>query len=512
MTAVVLVGCAAPAAKRGPDGLALDLKAEGSDGFVVLKVVSTRPVSLLNPKWQNIAVRSTGGQNDELRDLTPPYSMLGANYVPTESLYFARLKAGEYEVSSLGSTGAGPGLLLALMMSDHASMQKRLPRFNVETGRLTNLGTIVYAPELDKDQPADIVLLSGPVGQRAALQDLRDEGGTAALPPLGGGWGAPPEESAESLKRAREMVSMVSHRGSAISGGTFIGGSHLGQILMRTGPRTWVRESLDTLNRVVFATRLADGTLVAGMEYGRYQIKRPGGTWEAHKIGSEKGRVVYIEPRADGSALFVAGDAKTTRVWLKRGGLDHASDEITQVAAFGTPPDLLLTLPDALIVAWNETGILRQSVHHRIDKNTLKLTTYKESFWVVDWQYRVDGSVALTRQNGMSGYRSVSLDGARTWITANEPGYLGGFWLDANKGYAFGVSPGFSTVDSLLQVTSDGGKTWQRQGGPLVAPSVGQLLQVDGQELVALAGHVVYSSIDQGGTWQRVFPVPQAGR
>ena len=500
-----LTGCANTAATRTATGLELDLKPADNKGFVVLKVVSTRPISLLNPKWQSIKINS-GTKSDELTDITPTYNMLMGKHVPTESLYFARLDAGEYEVTGMGSIGPGPGLLLALLASDSASADKQLPKFKVEVGRLANLGTLVYSPEIDKEEPSRIFLLNGPMGTQAAKSALLAEAKRSDLALTeGGGWlaSANAESEAKVLTQARLMVSMLNFlRG----GPTVVAGSQLGQILRRTAVQTWSRESVNTLDRIFSVASTPDGSTVAGGEYGQYFVASGNGTWRTYRLADEAGRIAHIELRSDGSALFVVGDLRQTRVWRKRALL--ASEETpTLVAKFDAPPDNLLATNKELIVAWNIPGISRTAVLSRIDMETLSVKTQNENFWVVDWQYMPDGKVKLSRQNGRSIYSSSSADGMQTWMHGNESGAFGAFWQDDARGFSLDVSPGFSMVANTLRKTEDGGKSWARSGKPLETRHfAGRIVYADSNEVLIQGGHMLYSSTDQGQTWKRSFP------
>lgn len=157
-----------------------------------LRVIALRPVSLLNPKWQQVEL-SSNGRREEMTDVTlRSNAIFHGRYFATESLYFAKLPAGKYEVTGFGSAGPGPGLILALIGSDSAKAQA-LPSFTIEAGRLANLGTLVFAPEMGKELPEQLALLRGPMGRKNALDALLAESARDALPlPAGGGRAKPP--------------------------------------------------------------------------------------------------------------------------------------------------------------------------------------------------------------------------------------------------------------------------------------------------------------------------------
>lgn len=505
---VLLSGCATTAAKRTESGLDLDLVAKGKEGFVVLKVVSARPISLLNPKWQSIHV-SADGKREELIDVTPSYNMLFGKHIPTESLYFAKLDAGEYEVTSMGSIGPGPGLLLALLASDHAAANEKLPRFKVEAGRLANLGTVVYVPEIEKEQPEQMFLLHGPAGRRAAKAALLGETQRAEISlQEGGGWTtvATAETEAGVLAQARAHMSMLSIRKTDRG---LIAGSHLGQIFRRTGPQAWSQETLDTLGTVFAVAEGIDGRAFAGSQYGEYFVKTPSGEWHGYRLEKEAGRIAYIEPRADGSAIFIAGDLRQTRVWFKK-SIEDSAEAPTQIAKIDTPPDNMLVSGKEIILAFNVPGMFREAVITRVDKQSLKVTSQREKFWVLDWQYLPDGRVNLTRQNGLSLYSSTSTDNLQTWIHSDQPGAISNYWYDASHGLSLDMSPGFIMVANNLRSTDDAGKTWTRLGKPLETRHMaGRIVYADADEILVQGSHMLYSTLDRGNTWKRLFPSTQ---
>jgi hypothetical protein len=501
---LILTGCANTSAKRTEAGLELDLSAKGDEGFVVLKVVSTRPISLLNPKWQSVQI-SSNGKRDEINDITQGYNMLMGRHVPTESLYFAKLSAGDYEVTGLGSIGPGPGLLLALAMGDQANVNKKLPGFKVEAGRLANLGTIVFSPAFEKEQAEQMFLLRGPPGKKAALDTLLAEANHPPFPLTeGGGWGqaASAEDDAAALAQARQHVSMLNIRKID---GALMAGSHLGQVFARSGPQTWSRESIDTLDTVFSVARAADGRLIAGSAHGQYFLKNPGGEWRRYRLGKEAGRIAYIEPRADGSAIFIVGDLRQSKLWLKK-SLDDPNEVPTLIGAVTAPPDNVLATDKAIFMAWNIPGISRETDITRIDKASLQVTAQREKFWVVEWRQLADGTIKLSRQNGMSVYNSFSTDEMKTWTHGDVSGLISTYWLDANRAMALDWKTGFVMVTNLLHATSDAGKTWQPIGSPLETRHfAGRLAYADEDEILLQGSNVLYSSVDKGKTWQRQF-------
>ncbi len=500
---MVLAGCATTAANRTSTGkLELDLAVKGSEGFAVLKVISMRPISLLNPKWAGVDVRSSGGSYS-MNDITQLYNMLMSRHVPTESLYFAKLPAGQYEVTGLGSVGPGPGLLLAAVMSDHANASQKLPGFKVEAGRLANLGTIVYEPALDSVRPEQMILLQGSVGKKAALDALLAESNRVTLSLTeAGGWDKPASAESETivLSQARSLVSMLNLRNM---NGKVMAGSHLGLVLHRSGPQAWNQESLDTLETVYSIAQTADGQLIAGSAYGRYFVKNRQGIWHDYNLGREIGRVAYIEPLTNGGTIFITGDLSQSWVWLKK-SLEDSTEIPTKIATVATPPDNVLASGTEIFIYAIKGG----STITRINKQTLAVSTQPEKFQLFEWSLLPDGRVMLIRQSGFGFSWSSSSDGLKTWEHTDKSAPFSSYWLDANRAVAMDWKMGIVNVTDVPVKTADGGLTWERFGNTFETKHYpGRVIFADDQEIMLQGWGTLYSSIDQGQTWQLFFPL-----
>jgi hypothetical protein len=499
----LLAGCANTAAKRTQNGLELDLLADANKGFVVLKVITTRPISLINPKWQSIKI-SSQGRGAELMDITPYYNMFMGSPVPTESLYFAKIDAGEYEITGMGSVGPGPGLLLAMLASDSATADRKLPKFTVVSGRLSNLGTIVYVPEIDKEQPERMFLLGGTAGKQAAKNALLAESKRTDISLIdGGGWLTTPDE-AEVLKQVRPLVSMFSFQKS--DQGLFAV-SHLGQVLRRTGIQTWSSEPIETLDRLFVLTQMPDGKFIVGSEYGEYFVKDAVLGWRAYRLGKENSRVVQIIPRQGIGTFFVLTDGLTTRLLLKKSIEDQVEAPVEVLQLNEIVSNLLVT-QNEIIFAHNVPGITREVVLKRVDMRTLAVSSKSENFWVAGWQYMPSGEIKLTRQNGLSLYSSTSTDNLQTWTKDDVPVAFGAYWFDAANGLSLEVTTGIVMVNSKLRKTTDGGRSWSTYGNSLETKYYsGQIVFADDSEVLIQGSHMLYSTTDHGQTWKRVFPL-----
>lgn len=511
---VLLTGCATSIATRTPDGLLkVEIPNDSQDGYLLVRVVSTRPISLLNPKWQHVALMSAQGVRHEIPDVTPmSLGFAGDSTVITESLHFGRLPPGEYDFANAGSIGPGPGLLMALVMSDHAALDRKMPRLRIEKGRLANLGTIVFAPSADKE-PAQLVLLDGARGRAESLRALQDDSARAALPPEGGGWQRPNLGEPEPVDQARALVAMISAPSDAASNGHLVVGSHLGEVFERTGTSQWRDSPLSELIRVTFATRWTDGTWIAGSEFGRYATKQPEGNWRVHAIPGERGQVTAIQKLPTGEILFLLSDrAKGVRALVMPELVPAAAapkvlDVDLKDADEAKLPAMLLDHPEAVLIARNVPGFRREVVLTRIDKRSLAVSTTRENFWVSGWQALPNGQIQVNRMNGLTNYFTLSTDAGRSWKNTDLVLPHGVRWADSSTAYAINPTPGFNTVSNQVTRTTDAGKTWTPIGKAFTTRDLAaRIIYADDKEILAQGGFAVFSSIDMGKTWTTTFP------
>jgi hypothetical protein len=501
--ALLVAGCATPGVNVSGGNVTVDMAPKPGEGHVVLKVVSARPVSVLNAKWKSVTLESKRTQRTfELYDFADP----GA----AGSMFFGRIEEGEYEIVKLESIGPGPGLILALLTSDFQDLRARIGSFTVRSGSLTNLGLIAIAPPPESGKHAKIEYLGGAIGRKSVTEDLeRRTRQQVALPEIPGHQIAAADEE-KALARARALVSVLSWGDDAQRSDLF-GGAALGQIVTRSASGDWQTMPLDTLDDVRYARRLPDGTLVAGLSQGRYAVRKPGQAWKYLDLDGASGALIHIDTAAGASgALFVVAGARDTAV-MYRSSLDADKAETRVLATFDFSYVMMwgpaVSLEDRLIVPKNVPGISRVVELNIVDKKTLQMRTEKHSFWVRDWQKLPSGPLVIARQNGMTSFVSVSPDNGATWAHSETPGPSSIYFLDARKGYGFDMSTGAISVTGRLMKTADGGKTWTTVGAPLTRPTGGRILHASPSgEVIVSSGYEIYSTRDDGATWSRLLP------
>jgi photosystem II stability/assembly factor-like uncharacterized protein len=288
-----------------------------------------------------------------------------------------------------------------------------------------------------------------------------------------------------------------------------IGGTALGQILLREPSGRWRSEPLDTLAPVTYARRLADGTLLAGSDGGRYFVRAANGPWRAFRLPARNVFVSHIEPLAGGALLVVAQGLRGVSVYHAPAGGGEAR-LVTQLDPPQLPlPGAILSTPEALVIPANQVGFTREVILFSIDKASFAVTKRTEKFLVFAFQRLRTGEVVADRFNSMSHYVSISKDDGRTWQNGQAEGPLFPYFVDTQRGYGLDLSRGAFSVDSTLAKTTDGGKSWRRVGAPVTLEVAGRVLGVGAAgEIVATMGWEIFSSRDEGKTWQRELPPP----
>lgn len=498
--ALALAGCAAPGVERSGAQVTVDQRQVAGEGYVLLRMQSARPSTLFNPKWQMLRLEREGGGIDELVDLSAPQA--------SGSLFYARLPAGSYRIAEVHSIGPGPGLILALMAGDLQDLRSRELRFTVREGALSNLGTVVDSPPVDRDpKTRRVILLRDAAGQAAAAEALALRTGQAITLRQEGGWLGEQtrEEAARALRRARALVSVLSH-GDDAQASVVIGGTALGQVLMRDSAGNWHSEPLDSLATVTYARRLADGTLIAGTDQGRFHVRRDGAGWRTFLLPVATASVLHVEPLGAEAWLATAQHQNEVAVYrIDAGGAPPARLAVIDTGGALFPG--VIASPDALMFPRNTPAFARESLWTIIDKRTLKAETRMEKFLVFGFQRTRGGMLVMSRYSGLSHYVSFSEDGGRSWRHVQAEGPVWPYFLDAQRGYALDFNRGMFTVDSFVVRTLDGGGSWTQTGTPVAVEVAGRVLGIGPDNaIVASLGWEIRSSRDEGKTWQRERP------
>lgn len=498
---LIIAGCSTPGLDRSGPKVSLDMAPVPGEGHVAIKIVPSRPVSGINPRWRSVILKeSKSGARVQLDDF--------AEWGAKGSLFFGRIPEGEYEVERLESIApGGAGLLLTLLASDFQTIHDRLGTFPVRQGTLTNLGTMVLAPGDEAAKPARIEYLAGQLGRRDVAEHLqRRTGQTLTLPQIPGRQAGADEDKA--LVRARALMSALSPGHDAM-GAALFGGASLGQIVSRDARGIWQTFPLELLDDVIYARRLGDGTLLAGLTQGRYAVRKAD-RWRVYALPEKEGFVDFIDVTRDGGAVFAVSTQRKT-VILHKKALEDEAAEIRTLASM----DFLLvptgrlahSFEDRVVFVQNHLGISRTADFIVVDKSTFDVRTEKRDFWVNGVQQLQDGALFISRQNAMSYFVSLSEDKGATWRHGDTAGPLFTYFIDRNRGYGLELSRGAFSASVTLTKTSDGGKTWTKTGTPLTRDVVDRILYAasDGEVIIS-AGFEIYSTKNDGATWTKLLP------
>lgn len=500
LSLVFLAACATPGVERSGGSATLNLEPVPGQGHVAIKIVPSRPVSALNPRWKSVVLESKNGQVSVALD---DFAEVGAK----GSLFFGRIPEGDYDVVRLESHGPGGGLLWAMLTGDYQSIRDRVGTFSVRHGSLTNLGAIIVAPAEEAGKPARIEYLSGEVGRRDVAEHLQRRTGQALTLPQVPARAVGADEK-QALARSRALISALSP-GHDAHGSALFGGASLGQIVSRDANGVWQTFPLELLDDVTYARRLPDGTLIAGLTQGRYAVRKAG-QWRMFGLPEKEAFVDFIDVTGDGGAIF-AVSTQRKGVLLHKKALEDEHSEVRTLTAMDLSMVHLSRLAhsydDRVVFVQNYPGISRTADFISVNKATLRLATERQDFWVNGVQQLTDGALVISRQNAMSYFVSVSEDKGATWRHGDTPGPLFTYFLDRNRGYGLELNRGAFSVSVSLRKTADGGKTWSNTGVPLSRDVVDRILWAGPQgEVIVSAGFEVYSTTDDGATWIKLLP------
>jgi len=464
----VALSCCVASAKEPPPS-----ERAATEGFAVARVANNGDAPYLR-----LVVERDGGRNYTLETKTP--------VVPNPAMYGAWLPPGEYRLLRLDSSWFGFYQLPASV-----DLEGMFPKFSVEAGKLTDLGTLLQQPVgplratvvqmSDADGEGPLVRAHYPEIAAALAADPIRWNGTSnwayrdASVSTGGGLlvsiidRAITKANQPSMKdqwpkatSAREIVELGKRATVAMTppvfdgGGNAFFGSALGQVLVRSPQGQWSNRDTGVADEVD-AVFFEDGRLYAGTTEGRLLLSTDrGATWSTGA-------------RAPG---IVTGIARL------------GSDFVVAVAGTPDTQALLLRGPNFLelpSVPWKVLGTARPQQRHPLRSVGLDVFGERLVAWAVPEQWFVydAGSNAWKESAAPSadarfvnaaagliysgGFRkgALSIDRGATWRELRFQGMgVGVGFRDATNGVAVVAPNRPVVVENFAVSTKDGGNTW----------------------------------------------------
>lgn len=510
VTGLFLSACAtAPTSVNGRNAPLADIQ-EGQ-GVALAKVIAIARPSAFNSKWRALELEDNLGKAFSLSDVGPPSTKY--------SIFMGTLPEGRYKVKRLVSEGTGSGLIMLLMSTDSANIESRLPQFEVRKSAATNLGTIVFQlPKGGDATSLQYVISDGAIGRQAALADLYPEDRTTIM-----SMPAFIQSEDQGVDRIRETESLIAKSPPflstiiRLSDDRLVASGISGFLHIRERDGTWHAMYMNSFDRFTSLTELPDKTLAVGTESGKYLLMQPDGkTVETHRLADPDLEILAIVPLGQfGYAIKAVrkqtGNSfgPTSYLVLKKDNLhvDGTEKELVSfdgASAFGVP---MYFHKKELLLFFNKPGLMRSTKMSRFNMETGERSQSEFDFWPLKLEPGSGDDILMTRMNGVSFYRSVSKDDAKTWQAIDDGIPFQSFVVTGQVAYRLRqVSTGWDAAQMTLTKSEDGGKTWKDSGVPFTATGIQHLFALGPKEIVAFTGVDIRSTTDEGMTWNVEWP------
>ncbi len=505
---VPLLACFAPAlpAKEGKRVIPFTRIAP-TQGMVMMRVISNRQMSSSSPKWDKLDIKDLkSGKTYKLSDL------YGGGHHAT---FVASLPPGEYQAERLR---VGDPVWQSLAEYGEVEFAPAgVWRFRVESGRMTNLGSMLFLQLYAISVPQSVNgaqhtklryrWLQTPddnLPQRNAFLFHPDDYPAVLSKALG--WTSiAADATAKSLTPELKRVTLsLSGATPTVAGGTLFG-EHFGQVAWRHTDGKWTWEDTGTIESIVFATDTADGTRYAAAA-GSILLQRHGpGDWRRIPVDLEDAMPRMLYAPGDGSLLTIWEQFEKSTALRYRPGTDPAWTKEWELR----PPGKVTPGFGCCNAVLTPRGIVYSTELYGFSLMIEKIAFWESlaDKWTLSDPKFKGGPIGMFPDGAlysMTGGQSnqtfkVSSDRAVTW----ESRSVGTNFLrqpqfrTADEGYTIAVSPGVSWI--LLR-TTDGGRNWHAIAN---LPKATHWFMVLSQEvLIATEAGRLYSTPDNGKSWR----------
>lgn len=505
---VPLLACVAPAlqAKEGKRVIPFTRIAPGQ-GMVMMRVITNRKMSGASPKWDKLDIRDLkSGRTYKLSDLYGGgHHAIFVTSLPPGEYQAERLRVGDPVWQSLAEYGE-------VEFSPAGSW-----RFRVESGRMTNLGSMLFlqlyaAPEPKPAYGAQHTTLryrwfqipDENLPQRNAFLFHPDD--YPALLSKALGWTSiGPNAAAKELSSQLKKVTLsLSGATPTVAGGTLFG-EHFGQVAWRHADGKWTWDDTGTIESIVVAADTPDGTRYAAAE-GSILLQRLGsGEWRRIPVDLEDAKPRLLYAPGDGSLLTIWEQYDKSTALRYRPGADPAWTKEWELLSPGKVAPSFgccnAVLGSRGIVYSTELYgfsliIPRLSVW---DSRADQWTTWDPKFKGGPIGMLPDGALYSMTGGERNQVFKVSSDRALTWENRSvgtnllrQPQFR-----TNDEGYTIAVSPEFSWT---LVRTTDGGRNWQAIA--TLPKSTEWFLVLPREVLIATEAGQMYSTADDGKNWR----------
>jgi photosystem II stability/assembly factor-like uncharacterized protein len=450
------------------------------------------------------------------------FQLTPISFGQTQSVTFVgRMPAGRYQPHQLVGTKN--------MMVLTVPIAKATGKFEVESGRTTDLGTMVFVPI--RSNPAGAAPasakpgeISGAIGGNAwdirfalpldptpvpveALLDARFPQLAAATKGKSTvGWvqGTVPTQRPELLNAARQDIAPIGTNPHRLRDDRIVAGGPLGTVgEFKKGSKPLVR-STGAVQHIEATALLDDGRWLVGGEEGHVAVSEAGGTrWKRISGLRTDEVVVHLSQAPDRSLYLVAMDDGGSTVYRSM------PDNIAWSAVKRIPAKR--DVEKQWVNTWRRDFAARTQERLVVYTRPEILTTldFKTGTWETSETPKAfpmglhataDGVITGT-MNPAWVYRSA--DYGKSWSRIESWAHSSSAtFLDRDRGYI--VAGNVVAQDFRLRATTDGGKTWTIQGPASGTWQWAQPLLTDaaGKTFFTVRWGQVFESTDMGRTWQ----------
>lgn len=492
---LVLAGCATTQSTDVDRGTVL----QGNEGVVVLRVARLGQLDV-----RKITVQSATGDQK--------YTMSPVHYGQADSVTFVgRFPAGRYQPVEMFATEAMSSLV--------SPLEKLTGKFDVEGGRITDLGTMIHVSLGETGTPTSNIYGRSakvrfvlpfdpspvPAEQLLAARFPAVAGTVSGRSALGWVAGTVPAQPEQMLPLVRTMAD-VAGRPALPGAGRAISGGRLGTVVERRADGSTVRRHTGAVQQVTSVLVLRDGRWLAGGEEGFLAVSDSAGQRWQRIPGIEPGEValhlaegpdgtLYLVTMGDGASTVYASPAQAIAFKpLRR----IASTRQQEDGFVGGPRqfDSAVSTSDRLVVHTAPETLTS------LDFRTGQWETQKTPrAFVLGMTASPDGLVVGVNA---SMWLTATTDYGRTWnrleswVNTTQPAFV-----DRNRGYVISADLGM-TPRHKLRRTDDGGRTWTAVGDADMPGYPGQPMWIDadGRTLHVVAHGRLMTSTDSGRSWR----------
>ncbi|MBS0583366.1 MAG: hypothetical protein JSS42_09735 [Proteobacteria bacterium] len=468
---LLLIHACASIPSAGIDGPDKD-KLPTNGGLVAVQVVtnSAHLTDALVNWTEAIVVKEDGVGKDGQPEL---FSLPALDDGLTSTRVFVGLLApGHYRFSGLFSYARGGDMTYMLS----ARAPRTVGTFDVQTDRLTNLGTVLFQP-FHPDPLANTAVLSPvetpyamsriddsqPLAEFVAAKYPRQFERTRSATTLG--WTADTETQARTRLAEAIHGFAFMERPRYISREEIIYTARLGSLYRRSASGQWTIGHLPTNLALMSATKLSDGSYVAGGERGTvWHAGSLDGSWQAATLPYAGQSTAWLG-EVDGKLFAIGMDNGKARLYQR--GEDWAWKLVGEYGTRAKEGARELaydySLTPRVVTRGKELLVYGDHARYRLDAATAAFSKIDDqgSFLVQEQPNGIIVSNADSFWFGGVGAPQISRDGGLTW----EPYHRLGKWGGALYVFSDGTP---LAIDSD---TGFGWKGWEKEPHPSVLTS-----------------------------------------